>query len=488
VVATLRDRSWREVRVDGRRYGRWLTPAVAGVAGTAFAVGASSLSWRTSRESLWFAAPVRLCGLFSIALGVAVWGYTGRTRLGVLAVAAGTTYYLQEFRASGNGSVFAIGFCLAYLWTAVLTHLVLAWPDGVLGSWPRRCVVAWSYLSSTGSQVVRYFVDHRGPPWWYGIDAPMTAWTRIGSILESATALVITGMIVLRWLRTPPADRLAWPVWAVFILVSLTAAVAGLASVVPAPGDAQNSLITISAVATALIVPASAIYARLRHDVEELVAANQRALRKEFHTRQRIQRNVHHRAQAPLYAALLDLDAAETALTTAADRDLVETCLRHLRSNLAEARQGLGELTRIIYPTALADYGLAAAIDSLADQFRGRIRVVTFIEPGRRWDPALELSAFVIVSEGLVNSVKHAHATGVEITVRDTPRQLVIEVADDGTAPIPAGILPQVIWDQTRSFGGQLLVDAKPAGGSRITAMLPKPPTGRHHGGRRRTA
>ena len=111
---------------------RHTTAITMSVAAGVFSVAALSLSVPSSRESWWFAIPVRAAGLVGIGIGAVAWSSSTRSALGRLAVAAGAAYYLGELRAATSPVIFAVGFCLAYLWTAVVAHLVLAFPAGGL--------------------------------------------------------------------------------------------------------------------------------------------------------------------------------------------------------------------------------------------------------------------------------------------------------------------------------------------------------------------
>ena len=51
--------------------------------------------------------------------------------------------------------------------------------------------------------------------------------------------------------------------------------------------------------------------------------------------------------------------------------------------------------------------------------------------------PALDLSAYRIVQEGLTNTLKHGNARHADVEVRYDPGQLAIEVRDDGRGSRP---------------------------------------------------
>jgi signal transduction histidine kinase len=90
----------------------------------------------------------------------------------------------------------------------------------------------------------------------------------------------------------------------------------------------------------------------------------------------------------------------------------------------------------------------------------------------------VDLSAYRIVQEALTNTLRHAHATRAEVTVRYAADAVAIEVTDDGGggAPDPeAGGGHGLVGMRERAalVGGTIEIGAAPQGGFRIRAELP---------------
>jgi signal transduction histidine kinase len=90
----------------------------------------------------------------------------------------------------------------------------------------------------------------------------------------------------------------------------------------------------------------------------------------------------------------------------------------------------------------------------------------------------VDLSAYRIVQEALTNTLRHAHATRAEVTVRYAADAVAIEVTDDGAggAPDPeAGGGHGLVGMRERAalVGGTIEIGAPPQGGFRIRAELP---------------
>jgi signal transduction histidine kinase len=90
--------------------------------------------------------------------------------------------------------------------------------------------------------------------------------------------------------------------------------------------------------------------------------------------------------------------------------------------------------------------------------------------------PAIDLSAYRIVQEGLTNALKHARATRADVRVVYRAGQLELEVADDGTGPTTTDGLGHGlvgIRERVSIYGGEMRAEAAPAGGFVLSARLP---------------
>jgi signal transduction histidine kinase len=96
--------------------------------------------------------------------------------------------------------------------------------------------------------------------------------------------------------------------------------------------------------------------------------------------------------------------------------------------------------------------------------------------------PALDLSAFRIVQEALTNTLKHAHASRAEVSVRYVDDALELQVLDDGHGGAPAGNGDGEdgghgligMRERVALFGGELTARQRSAGdGYEVRARLP---------------
>jgi signal transduction histidine kinase len=89
---------------------------------------------------------------------------------------------------------------------------------------------------------------------------------------------------------------------------------------------------------------------------------------------------------------------------------------------------------------------------------------------------AVQLTAYRLVQEALTNALRHASARSVTVTVHKGPKELLVQVTDDGHGPQePAGTGLGLIGmrERAEALGGRVAVGPGPDGGYQVTASLP---------------
>src|SRR5262249_12363001 len=116
------------------------------------------------------------------------------------------------------------------------------------------------------------------------------------------------------------------------------------------------------------------------------------------------------------------------------DRDALTGVERTGRTALAEMRRLLAAMRRDDEEVALGPQPGIDALDDLAEEGgRAGLPVRVHVDGAPVALPrAIDLSAYRIVQEGLTNALKHARATGADVTLSYTSDELQIEVRDDG--------------------------------------------------------
>ena len=202
----------------------------------------------------------------------------------------------------------------------------------------------------------------------------------------------------------------------------------------------------------------------------ELVASRARIVAAADETRHRIQRDLHDAAQQRLVHTIVTLKIALQGLESgdAEARQLVREALEHAEQTNVELR----ELAHGILPSALRLSGLHAGVESILSR---TTLPVTADVTRQRFPPAVEATAYFVISEALTNVVKHSGADRAEVRVAAEDGTLRVEVRDSGSGGVKLGEGTGLIGlhDRVAALDGRLQVASPPGGGTCIVALLP---------------
>jgi len=206
--------------------------------------------------------------------------------------------------------------------------------------------------------------------------------------------------------------------------------------------------------------------AQVRAQLTEVRASRARIVEAADAERRRIERDLHDGAQQRLVALAMRLDQARGQVAGAGD--LIDATTEELIRAIGEVR----DLARGLHPTILAERGLAAAIDSLAERAPIPVRaVVTEL----RMPQEVEVAAYFLVAEAVTNAVKHAGASEVRVEASIDAADLALTIADDGRggADPGRGSGLQGLIDRVVAVGGTLTIESPPGGGTTLRARVP---------------
>jgi signal transduction histidine kinase len=215
------------------------------------------------------------------------------------------------------------------------------------------------------------------------------------------------------------------------------------------------------AAASRLALEHERLQAELAAQLEDLRASRARIIATGDAERRRLERDLHDGAQQRLVSLSLSLRLARSKLEPSADpgqRARIDQAEDELRVALGELR----ELAHGIFPAVLADEGLAAAVEALAEDATVPIRITAL--PDGRMEPVVETAAYFVVAEVVSHS---ASMVTVGATRRDG--RLVVEIERDGDAPDDL----VDIQDRVGALDGRLEVLHEPGGRVRIRAEVP---------------
>jgi len=148
-----------------------------------------------------------------------------------------------------------------------------------------------------------------------------------------------------------------------------------------------------------------------------------------------------------------------------------------------QVRDAIGDVRRMVQelsPPALAEHGLAIAVDQQATALAraaGFHAEVTMLVPSDPLPPALELAAYRIATEAMTNAARHARPKRVSVCINVSASALAIEIADDGIG-LPDGHRPggglRTMRQRAIDLGGTCTVARGPNGGTVVAATLPR--------------
>ena len=190
--------------------------------------------------------------------------------------------------------------------------------------------------------------------------------------------------------------------------------------------------------------------------------------------RRRLERDLHDGAQQRLVSLSLALRLLRSRLDAAGgDNAEVIAAADEAAAELKLAIQELRELARGIHPAILTEAGLGPAITALAD--RSTVPATVAALPDRRLSPAVEATAYFVVSEALANAAKYASATHASVGADCRGSMLHVEVGDNGVGGADAsrGSGIRGLEDRVAALGGRITIESPPGQGTLVVADIP---------------
>ena len=182
----------------------------------------------------------------------------------------------------------------------------------------------------------------------------------------------------------------------------------------------------------------------------------------------------HQHLQAFAKGHLPDCASAQTKL---------DRTLKLARQTVREARSVIADLR----PTALDDFGLAAALRAKVEALRADGWETGYDEAlgGERLPGEIETALYRVTQEALTNVRKHARTTCVRITLARRDGGVYLEVRDWGRG-FEQSVVPQVngwgeqagiygMRERIALLGGGFTIRSRPGAGTRMVAEVPLP-------------
>jgi signal transduction histidine kinase len=217
------------------------------------------------------------------------------------------------------------------------------------------------------------------------------------------------------------------------------------------------------------------LFRRMELQANELNRVSWHMLENQETTARRFSHELHDELGQSLTAVKANLLALDHGTT------LDRLRLNDARQLVDEAIRNVRELSQLLRPVILDDFGLDAALRFLSDGFMQRTGIdvqYTSDFEGRVQDET-ETHLFRIAQEALTNIARHSGATQVKIQLHAEQARLHLHISDNGRgldsehAPESSGLGMIGMRARARSTGGELQVQSQKGSGVRIGIWVP---------------
>ena len=410
----------------------------------------------------------------------------GELALIAAAVSAVTLPIWYRWSAPEYGSWHAdtLGRALMHVPVGAAGLIVAAWLARILGSFS-----AWQVRSLLGPRPAPATVDQQ------------RRYRRRALWIDGCTALGLVVLTTLVWAVTGAGYY--WPQWVLLPLALLFAIHAIVELVTTRLARRDQALAIHGGVVAALFLFLVAVWAvtargyfwpawtllglgsavllhwlitrnrrrdRLSRRVETLETSRLGAVEGQDAELRRIERDLHDGAQARLVALGMSLGMAEQKFES--DPEGAQQLVAEARAGVAEALKEMRDLARGIYPPVLADRGIGAALETLAD--RSPLTTTVSVDLLERPPAPVETAAYFVAAEAMANAAKHSGAGRIDISVGRNDGMLEVEIHDDGSGGADAaGSGLAGLRRRVEALDGTLTVQSPAGGPTTIRAELP---------------
>lgn len=216
-------------------------------------------------------------------------------------------------------------------------------------------------------------------------------------------------------------------------------------------------------------------------DGAEIAALRQQLFTHERATRHQLAQVLHDHIGQILTVARLRLDSIGDSLQAKGDK-VQGPALHEVSAQLGQALTMIRGMLTDLRPVLLDERGLAAALASELGQhglcnMPVRMTWDVDIEAATcRWPPQVEYAAFMLAREALVNALRHADATEVQVRLSGNAQQMNLTVHDNGSglpaadeADVSFGLGVLGMRERSLSVGAQFAIHSQPGSGTTVS-------------------
>ena len=226
--------------------------------------------------------------------------------------------------------------------------------------------------------------------------------------------------------------------------------------------------------ATWTVRATTALFKTLEQQSTELTGLQYQFLK----TQEDVARRFSHELHDELGQALTALKANLSALQDGPDQARLEDCKVLVDGAIQDVRQ----ISQLLRPTILDDFGLDAALRSLTETFAQRTGIPVNYRGnlrGPRLREDTETHLYRIAQEALTNIARHANATTVNMELARSNGEARLTIADNGRGFDPStrsesrGLGLAGMEMRARGCGGRLVLQSAPGKGLKIEVTCP---------------
>lgn len=195
--------------------------------------------------------------------------------------------------------------------------------------------------------------------------------------------------------------------------------------------------------------------------------------------RQRLARELHDSVKQQVFAVSMQLGGVALALP--AEASIARILLQDVQVTLQATHAELTSMIFALRPAALQTQGLATALATLVEGWKGRNTPP--IEFSATGDQPIALDVehalFRVAQEGLANAVRHSGANHIQLVLHADSHAATVTISDDGIGFDQkgqyAGLGLISMQTRMREVGGTLIVESAPDRGTQIAASWQAP-------------
>ena len=233
--------------------------------------------------------------------------------------------------------------------------------------------------------------------------------------------------------------------------------------------------LALAAVCAAVSVAGSiASFRRLEDHAETLAKLSLHTLAEQEESARRFSQEMHDE-----FGQALNAIGSTLSVVQASDPDSRER-LRDAVELVKEAQTMARELSQLLRPRILDDFGLDAGLRELARSFSQRtgIAVDYRSQVRERLAPLVETHLFRIAQESLTNTSRHTLASSVEMILERSGGDIHLKITDNGGGFAPDSRSHSTLGligmkERAHAVGGRVTVFSTPGAGVTIDALVP---------------